>query len=151
MKNDDDDSEKKDDEVSKKVGYGKPPKATQFKKGQSGNPNGRPKGKRNMSTVILRSADAKVRINENGQQRAVSKFEAAMMQVANKAASGDLRAFNLMTILVRMAEAEFRESEGKASADARRTIYPAAYILGVRRALGFRDAEEEIEQAAESE
>lgn len=29
------------------VGYGKPPAETRFKKGQSGNPNGRPKGSRN--------------------------------------------------------------------------------------------------------
>ena len=30
------------DETDYEVGYGKPPKHTQFKRGQSGNPNGRP-------------------------------------------------------------------------------------------------------------
>ena len=74
------------------VGFGWPPKATQFKAGKSGNPNGRPKGKANRETLILRSLDGKVVINENGRRREVTKFEAAMIQVTNKAASGDLRA-----------------------------------------------------------
>jgi hypothetical protein len=35
------------------VGFGKPPKATRFKPGQSGNPNGRPKKKRNPDEILL--------------------------------------------------------------------------------------------------
>ena len=34
------------------VGYGKPPLHTRFQKGRSGNPNGRPRGKKNMSTLL---------------------------------------------------------------------------------------------------
>lgn len=34
------------------IGHGKPPKATQFKKGQSGNPGGKKKGTRNTKTLI---------------------------------------------------------------------------------------------------
>ena len=86
------------------VGFRKPPAATRFKKGQSGNPKGRPKGKRNASTVILRALGAKVVINENGRRHEVTKFEAALTQLANKAAQGDMRAVNLAAALVRLAE-----------------------------------------------
>lgn len=86
------------------VGYGKPPAANRFKKGQSGNPKGRPKGKRNASSVILRALAVKVVINENGRRREVTKFEAALTQLANKAAQGDIRAVNLAIALVRLAE-----------------------------------------------
>ena len=45
-----------------KVGYGKPPKQTQFKKGVSGNPSGRPKGSLNMATVLQRTLSEKTAI-----------------------------------------------------------------------------------------
>ena len=86
------------------VGYRKPPTGTRFKKGQSGNPKGRPKGKRNASSLILRTLGAKVVINENGRRREITKFEAALTQLANKAAQGDMRALNLATALMRLAE-----------------------------------------------
>ncbi len=35
-----------------KIGYGRPPKAGQFKPGQSGNPQGRPKGSTNLATDL---------------------------------------------------------------------------------------------------
>ena len=38
------------------VGYGRPPKATQFKPGRSGNPRGRPKGAKSEDTMIATSS-----------------------------------------------------------------------------------------------
>ena len=97
------------------VGFGKPPKATQFREGQSGNPKGRPRGKPNMATIIRRSLEAKVVINENGQRREVTKFEAGIIQMSNKAAAGDLRALNMVTAFARSAEErEQQEISGKA-------------------------------------
>ena len=86
------------------VGFGKPPAGTRFKKGQSGNPKGRPKGTLNMATVLARTLREKVVINENGQRKVITKLEAAVKQLVNKAASGDLRALRHLADLVASAE-----------------------------------------------
>lgn len=83
------------------VGYGKPPKHAQFKKGQSGNLKGRPKGILNFATLLERTLRERVMIKENGKNKTISKLEAAITQLTNKAASGDLKAFQLLTSLKR--------------------------------------------------
>jgi hypothetical protein len=93
-------------EVSMSVGYGKPPRNTRFKKGVSGNPNGRPKGSQNVAGVFLKTLKEKVVINENGRRKTITKLQAAIKQLVNKAASGDLRALYLLMNLSREAEAQ---------------------------------------------
>lgn len=73
------------------VGYGKPPKNTRFKKGQSGNPKGRLKGRKNMSTIVSNVLDRNVTITENGQTRKVKFMEALVNQMAAKALNGSTR------------------------------------------------------------
>jgi len=87
-----------------RVGYCNPPKHTRFKKGESGNPKGRPRGTLNMAAVLARTLREKVIINENGQRKTVTKLEAAVKQLVNKAASGDLRALRHLADLVVSAE-----------------------------------------------
>lgn len=74
------------------VGYGKPPAHTRFQKGQSGNPQGRPKGKLNLVTVLNRALHEKVTVVEHGKRRSITKLEAAFKQLVNKAVQGDPRA-----------------------------------------------------------
>jgi hypothetical protein len=93
-----------DNDQQFEVGYGKPPVETRFRKGQSGNTQGRPKGSLNLATVLERTLNEKVVINENGRRRTITKREAAVKQLVNKAASGDLRALHQLTALVRAAE-----------------------------------------------
>jgi hypothetical protein len=93
------------DGSAKPVGYGNPPEATRFKKGQSGNPKGRRKGSLNVATVFAQTLREKVVVNENGQRKTITKLEAAIKQFVNKAASGDLRALQLLVNLSREAEA----------------------------------------------
>ncbi len=94
---------------AKQVGYRNPPEATRFKKGQSGNPKGRRKGSLNVATVCAQTLREKVIVNENGRRKTITKLEAAIKQFVNKAASGDLRALQLLVSLSR--EAETRESQ----------------------------------------
>jgi len=105
---------------NEKIGYRKPPKATQFKKGQSGNPGGRPKGRPNFAAELEKALRETVGITENGRRRTISKLEAAATQLANKAASGDLQAIHLLAIL---EPAE--ERPGEATAPRPATMKPA--------------------------
>jgi hypothetical protein len=52
-----------------KVGPGSPPLHTRFKPGQSGNPNGRPKGSKNFATMLDRELRRLVTIEVNGKPR----------------------------------------------------------------------------------
>lgn len=78
------------------VGYRRPPKATQFKKGESGNPKGRPKGSRGLEKVVMEELKAKITVNENGQSKRVRKVEAIAKQMVNKAITGDPKAISLV-------------------------------------------------------
>ena len=75
-----------------RVGKGKPPKHTRFRKGTSGNLKGRPKGSKNLGTIIMDAANAQVTATIDGKPRKISKLVAAAMQLATKAAGGDQRA-----------------------------------------------------------
>ncbi len=86
------------------VGYGKPPKETQFRKGQSGNPKGRPKGSRNLFTRLSSALIEKVSITENGRRKTITKWDAACKQLANRSAAGDLAAARLVLSVLSQVE-----------------------------------------------
>ena len=87
-----------------KVGYGRPPKANRFQKGVSGNPRGRPKGSRNVASIVAAALNERVAVNQNGRRKTITKLEAAVTQVANQAAGGDQRAIKLVLDLIGQAE-----------------------------------------------
>jgi hypothetical protein len=97
------------------VGYKKPPKHTQFKKGQSGNPRGRPRGAKNSATLFNEALDEKVTITQNGRLRKIAKREAMFKQLANRAAQGDPKA--TQTVLRHLPELERRSQSERAPAD----------------------------------
>jgi hypothetical protein len=75
-----------------KVGYGKPPKTKQFKRGKSGNPKGRPKGSLNLATDLTTELGEHITVRENGRSRKVSKQRALIKSLMAKALQGDVRA-----------------------------------------------------------
>src|SRR5215207_10117908 len=81
------------------VGYCRPPVQSRFRKGQSGNPRGRPAQGRTMPEAIMRELHGKVPVTENGERRKVARIEVAARQLANKAAAGDLAAIRLAASL----------------------------------------------------
>jgi hypothetical protein len=81
-----------DKDASHEVGYGRPPKSGQFPQGKSGNPKGRPRGSKNFAAIVLRESRQVVLVKGPRGSRKVTKLEAAVMQLGNKSAQGDLRA-----------------------------------------------------------
>jgi Family of unknown function (DUF5681) len=123
------------------VGYGKPPNSTRFRKGQSGNPKGRPRGAKNFSTILAEELQQPVVVRENGRQKAISKLRASIKQLVNKAASGEPRAikalFDMQTDLDRRAGAQNGGVQRLDESD-------QEVIDGiVNRLNGFSDAKEE--------
>ena len=82
------------------VGYKRPPKDTQFKPGQSGNPNGRPKGARNLKTDLADELQERIVLREGGERRTVSKQRAMLKRLMERALNGDTRAAHLIINMV---------------------------------------------------
>jgi hypothetical protein len=101
---------KKNNASGSEAGYGHPPVNTRFKKGQSGNPKGRPKGSRGLATILNRALSERVVINEGGRRKTVTKLEAAVKQVTNKAASGDPVASRQLFTLIQIIEQQPQET-----------------------------------------
>lgn len=74
------------------VGYGRPPKHSQFKKGQSGNPRGRPKGRFSLLTSIERFLNERVSVTLNGQRQVIRRRDLLVTQWINGAMTGNTQA-----------------------------------------------------------
>jgi len=76
------------------VGYGKPPKSTQFKPGQSGNPKGRTKGSKNgIYTYIQRELNSSITLTDGSK---ITKEQGFARQLTNKALRGDIQSQKLL-------------------------------------------------------
>jgi Family of unknown function (DUF5681) len=103
------------------VGYGKPPHHTRFRKGQSGNPRGRPPGAKNLKSLLSKALNQPVIVTENGGNRKITKREAIITQLVNRSATADLRAIKILLDIVRdiegQSEANSPETSSFSAAD----------------------------------
>jgi Family of unknown function (DUF5681) len=70
------------------VGYGRPPLASRFKPGTSGNSKGRPKGAKNLKTLIKEAMTASISIQEGQKTKRVSRIEGVVLRQLQKALMG---------------------------------------------------------------
>lgn len=83
-----------------KVGYGQPPKSSQFQKGMSGNPKGRPKGSKNLNAILKKELEEKMTIQEKGKTKKVTKQEAIVKTLVNNTLKGDKNAMQALLRLI---------------------------------------------------
>jgi hypothetical protein len=96
------------------VGYKKPPRTNQFKKGQSGNPKGRPKGVKNLSTDLQEELQSKIKITEDGKSFNVTKQRAMLKTMFAKALKGDPRSASaLISLIVGLEQARVLDGDSK--------------------------------------
>jgi len=81
-----------DPEPTSRVGYCCPPTEHRFKSGQSGNPKGRPKGSRNMATIVAGVLARRIRTKIDGETQRILPTEALVHVVLRKALGGDRHA-----------------------------------------------------------
>ena len=94
----------RDGESDYRVGYGRPPLDTRFKRGQSGNPKGRPPGAKNLASLLNEILNELVIIKEDGGRKRISKRKAAFKQLVNEAAKGNWRALKLLVDILQDIE-----------------------------------------------
>src|SRR6266446_9228630 len=85
-----------------KVGPGRPPLHTRFKKGQSGNPGGR--STKSLPALLAAALNETVVVTIDGRRRKLTKREAIVTRMVDKSASADLRATKMLIDMMKDVE-----------------------------------------------
>jgi hypothetical protein len=125
------------------VGYGKPPKEYQFKKGQSGNRKNRPRRAKTQGRLLSEVLDEKVSITEDGHRRKIPKTEAMLKQVVNRAAQGDKKSTQAV---LRMIEGFYRHCPKPGTKAASVVSDPAVHLLLSDNGFGLPEDPELIQR-----
>jgi hypothetical protein len=63
-----------------------------FQTGQSGNPRGRPRGSRTLRTELAQILKERIGVSEAGKRKRISRQQALLLKLLEKALRGDIRA-----------------------------------------------------------
>ena len=92
-----------DQSETMEVGFKRPPHSGAFKKGRSGNPSGRPKGRRSLPALLKRLLNASVAVRSGEITRRMTKAEAMLRIQVGKARQGDERALDTIIVILNLA------------------------------------------------
>jgi hypothetical protein len=87
-------------EATYEVGFGRPPKRTQWKGGESGNKNGRPKAKPNIRHEIEKAFLATTTVKTESGVKQVSFIQMLVMKCTAETGKGDMRAAKILVELL---------------------------------------------------
>ena len=116
------------DEKEYEIGYRKPPQQSRFKKGQSGNPKGRPRSSHNSGTLLREILSEPLEVRENGRVRRLTKKELLLRNTVVTAVTGDPRAREFLFNHAPWLQKEFAEPK-KSSRSAVEAFERAREIL----------------------
>jgi hypothetical protein len=124
------------------VGYKRPPKRHSWKKGQSGNPKGRPPGHRNLAAALTAVLHESVSVAIDGEEREMTKLEAVTRRLVDKAVNGDPRVMQQLLAEIHKNEARTATSEStKALREVDREVLETLYVRLRREAVADRPAQ----------
>lgn len=121
------------------VGYGKPPKEHQFQPGKSGNPAGKPKGAKNMSTLFKENFEQKQPVKLNGKTKKMTPMEITFRQIAQKAMTGD---YKFVILALTLCQKHGQTSEEFSTQDLELNFKLLADFLKKQNPEGWEDDDE---------
>lgn len=125
--------------VDNDIGYGKPPEHSRFRPGRSGNPKGRPKGRRSFKTILAAAMHETVTIRTAKGPRKITKLEALVQKTINDALTGDVKSTRIMLAMLDKAGLDSEVSDAVDAVSARDLSEEDSRILA--RYLGPQESE----------
>lgn len=110
------------------VGFMNPPKNTQFQRGKSGNPRGRPRKPKDNNTILQQVLDRKVRLREGDRQ--ITIRNALISKLRELSLQGDKRALALQRKI--MDEAGLATADAQRSGEVKERVLKAFENMGVK-------------------
>ena len=133
-----------------RVGYGRPPLHSRFRKGRSGNPSGRPRGK-GLKRLLQEALDETVVLQIGGKRRRLSKAEVVIAGLVERSALGDWHAVRLLLDVMQKLEPKGRRDADPDPSEHADAEDPRARLIREIDRLAAEEAEQERRDAAVAE